>query len=65
MGVVVAGAAAVSSVYLPLSLPRAASLPLALRSTIDFLSLSIFSLTITTWGKLDISNVPDMACMKV
>ena len=48
MGAVVAGALADSSVYLPLSLPRAARRPLALRSTIFLRSLSIFSLTITT-----------------
>merc|ERR1719474_1624972 len=37
-----------SSVYFPLSLPRASALPLALRSRIAFLSLSIFSLTMAT-----------------
>lgn len=44
-------AVAVSSVYFPLSLPRAASLPLALRSRIDFRSLFIFNFTITHWNK--------------
>lgn len=37
----------VSSVYLPLSLPRAARRPLARRSRMALRSLSIFSLTIT------------------
>lgn len=48
IGVTVDGEAADSSVYLPLSLPRAASRPLALLSTIFLRSLSIFSLTMTT-----------------
>ena len=42
-------AAAVSSVYFPLSLPVASARPLALRSTISLRSLSIFSLTMATF----------------
>ena len=38
----------VSSVYFPLSLPVASARPLALRSMINFLSLSIFNFTIDT-----------------
>lgn len=42
-------AAVESSVYFPLSLPKAASLPLLLLSMIFLRSLSIFNLTITVW----------------
>merc|ERR1712209_218307 len=41
-------AAALSSVYFPLSLPKASARPLALRSMMFLRSLSIFSLTMTT-----------------
>lgn len=47
--VVSIGAAAVSSVYLPLSFPRAAKRPLARRSKILLRSLSILSLTIKSF----------------
>ena len=40
--------AAVSSVYFPLSLPRASALPLALLSRMALRSLSILSLTTTS-----------------
>lgn len=43
----IGAAVVVSSVYLPLSLPRAAKRPLALRSKIDLRSLSIFNFTMT------------------
>ena len=49
-------AAAVSSVYFPLSFPVAAARPLALRSMINLRSLSIFNFTIDTYKECLINS---------